>query len=303
MSSNRGFGNGRSFGNSGNAGRGMGGRLYSRFSQAPRHQQILSVVVTLLVLVLVVYLIVRVVNSYKSFHANNVKIIPGTVRMDQVIKVPGKELPLSVDQRYGVEFSYAGWHYIKDLNNQGDKGSLRHVYHKGSAHLNPNTKSTLMSGDVGPVQAPGVWLDSTTNNLHVLMNTFPTSGSTVNPTVQPSPNPVFEEAVVQNVPMNTWFHLAIVCINKNIDIFVNGRLKMRKALNGVPRLNYGDLYVGGNSYNGYLSNLYYFAHALQIFELDRLVAEGPASVMFKTPKYNEAQLAQDWYLATNYPSN
>ncbi len=78
---------------------------------------------------------------------------------------------------------------------------------------------------------------------------------------------------------------------------------MRKALNGVPRLNYGDLYIGGDSYNGYLSNLYYFAHALQIFELDRLVAEGPAAVLFKSPQYNEAQLAQDWYLATAFPKN
>lgn len=291
MNSNRGFGN--------SAGRGMGGRLYSQFSQAPRHQQILSVVVTLLVLVLVVYLIVRVVNSYKDFHARNVKLIPGTVRMDEIIKVPGKEMPMSVDQRYGIEFSYAGWHYIKDLNNQGDKGSLRHIYHKGSAHLNPSPSGNILNGDVGPVQAPGLWLDSTTNNLHVLMNTFPAGGAGVSK----GENNVFEQAVIQNVPMRTWFHLAIVCINKNIDIFVNGRLKMRKALKGVPRLNYGDLYVGGNSYNGYLSNLYYFAHALQIFELDRLVAEGPAAVMFKTPQYNEAQLAQDWYLSTSYPTN
>lgn len=301
MNASKGFNSnkgGLNFGNrSGRGGNGVGHKLYNQFSQAPRHQQILSVVVTLLVLVLVIYLIVRFVNSYKSFHARNVKIIPGTIRMDEVMKVSGQELPRSVDQRYGVEFSYAGWHFIKDLNNgHGTKDMpLRHIYHKGSAHINP--KGDIKTGDIGPVQAPGLWLDGTTNNLHVLMNTFPESG------LGSMGQQVFEDAVVQNVPMKTWFHLAIVCINKNIDIFVNGRLKMRKALDGVPRLNYGDLYIGGDSYNGYLSNLYYFAHALQIFELDRLVAEGPAPVLFKTPKYDEAELAQDWYLATAFPKN
>lgn len=288
MNSNRGFNSGR--------GSGIGGKLYNQFSTAPRHQQVLSVVVTLLVIVLVVYLVIRLVNSYKSFHARNVKVIPGTIRMDDQIVIDGKELPESVDQRYGVEFSYANWMYIKDLNSGSTLGKkpLRHVYHKGSAHVNPT--GSISNGDIGAVQAPGVWLDGSTNNLMVLMNTFPVGGAQADQSV-------FEVAEVKGVPMNTWFHLAVVCINKNIDVFINGRLKMRKTLKGLPRLNYGNLYVGGDSYRGNLSNMYYFAHALQIFEIDRLVAEGPAQVIFKSPEFNEAQIAPDWYLSTGYPRN
>lgn len=303
MNANRGFVNNRA--NSGSnmgaragAGiKGAGTRLYNQFSQAPKHQQVLSVIITLLVLVLIVYVIVKLVNSYKSFHNNNVKLVPGTVRMDEIIKIPGSELPKSVDGSYGIEFSYAGWHYIKTLNSSSDSvatSSMRHIYHKGASQINPSGNAS--SGTIGPVQAPGVWIDSNTNTLRVLMNTFPEQTGSKLADNQES---VFDEANVDNVPMRTWFHLAIVCINKNIDIFINGRLKLRKTLNGIPRLNYGDLYVGGDSYNGYMSNLYYFSHALQIFELDRLMAEGPAPVLFKTPKYNEAQLAQDWYLSTS----
>lgn len=294
-SNNRGFSNSRAnIRNVGNNMKGTGMRLYNQFSQAPRNQQVLSIVVTLLVLVLVVYLIVKLVGSYNAFHTNNIKIVPGTVRLDEIIKVSGQDLPKSVDRSYGIEFSYAGWHYIKTLNSSSDtvaKTSLRHIYRKGSAHINPS--GNIKDGTIGPVQAPGVWIDSATNRLHILMNTFPESSGSSFANAH-----VFDDAIVENVPMRTWFHLAIVCINKNIDIFINGRLKMRKALNGIPRLNYGDLFVGGDSYNGYLSNLYYFSHALQVFELDRLVAEGPSAVLFKTPKYNEAQLAQDWYLTT-----
>lgn len=271
---------------------GMGSKLYDQFAQAPREQQILSVVVTVLVLVLVVYLVVKLAKSYKNFHSSNVLLVPGTIRMDDVLKIDGSKIPRSVDQQYGIEFSYANWMFIQRLNNLSDhsKGTLRHVYHKGAARINP--LGDIKTGDIGAVQAPGVWLDSATNTMHIVVNTFPNGKS----------SSVFEVCSIENVPMQTWFHLAIVCINKNIDVFINGRLKIRHALNGIPRLNYGDLYVGGDSYNGYLSNLYYFAHALQIFELDKLVSDGPAAVLFKTPKYNEANLSQDWYLTTSYPT-
>lgn len=294
-------GNGRGFGRQGNSsnGRGFGAGavkgMYNRFSQAPRHQQILSIVVTLLVLVLVVYIIVRLVNSYKSYHARNIKVIPGTVRMNNMIKIDGDQLPRSNDQRYGIEFSYAGWMYIDSLNAavHDDQGNhFRHVFHKGTGNI--NTKGNIANGSIGAVQAPGVWLDSQSNVLNIVMNTFPSNNND---------GKVFENCQIQNVPMKTWFHLAIVCINKNIDVFINGKLKKREALDGVPRLNYGNLYVGGDSYDGYMSNMYYFAHALQIFELDRLVAEGPAAVMFKTPDYDEAQLSQDWYLTTKWPTS
>ena len=277
--------------NIGNRAARAGKGLYSRFAQASRHQQILSVVVTLLVIVLVVYLCVKIYNSYSSFQAQNVKLINGTMQMNQPVTIDADQLPRSEDQQYGIEFSYATWLYINQIND-GSNTDLKHIFHKGSSQINPKGDLFDGTGDVGAVQAPGLWLDGSTNKLYVVMNTFPTADSG---------QKVFEIATVDNVPMQTWFHLAVVCINKNIDIFVNGKLKKRVALDGVPRLNYGNLYVGGNSYDGYLSNMYYFSHALQIFELDRLVDEGPASGLFKTPEYDEATLAQDWYLTTSYP--
>ena len=110
-----------------------GRKLYSRFTQAPRHQQALGVIITLLVLILVIYLIVRLIQSYNSFHNDNLKIIDGTITMNQTITIPDSQLPKSVDQRFGIEFSYACWLYIDKLGNSSSSNNTPlHVFHKGT---------------------------------------------------------------------------------------------------------------------------------------------------------------------------
>lgn len=59
-----------------------------------------------------------------------------------------------------------------------------------------------------------------------------------------SPNLVMETISVPNIPLNLWTHVVFRCINHKVDVYVNGRIKKRTVLGGLPRQNYGDIYVG-----------------------------------------------------------
>ena len=64
---------------------------------------------------------------------------------------------------------------------------------------------------------------------------------------------------------------------QNLDVYINGHLKSRKQLEGVPRQNFGDLWVnlyGG--FDGYLADLRYYRNALDYKEIEEIVKEGPS---------------------------
>lgn len=58
-----------------------------------------------------------------------------------------------------------------------------------------------------------------------------------------NPDTVMETISVPNIPLNLWTHVVFRCINHKVDVYVNGRIKKRTVLSGIPRQNYGDIYV------------------------------------------------------------
>ena len=65
-----------------------------------------------------------------------------------------------------------------------------------------------------------------------------------------------------------------------MDVFINGKLAKRLIMKGVPRQNYGDVYVGMNGgFSGNLSNLRYFNSALGTAEIQSIVNSGPNLTM------------------------
>ena len=105
--------------------------------------------------------------------------------------------------------------------------------------------------------------------------------------------------------MNKWVCVQIRCTNKNIDIYMNGRIAKRLQLSGVPRQNYGDVYVAQNGgFSGYISNLRYYNYALNVNEIQSIVNNGPNTKMVgksqsqALPRY----LSLRWYFAENNDS-
>ena len=82
---------------------------------------------------------------------------------------------------------------------------------------------------------------------------------------------------------NNWVNIVLVCQNKTLDIYVNGVIAQSMTLTGVPKQNYGDVFIGlGGGFDGYVSNLWYWDHVLSLSEIQNLFQKGPKTVMVST---------------------
>jgi hypothetical protein len=158
----------------------------------------------------------------------------------------------SDNEEGGIEFTYSVWLFIDDLVY--NQGRYKHIFHKGN--------DAISTGGMNePNNAPGLYIAPDTNALVVVMNTF----SDIN-----------EKITIENIPINKWVNVQIRVENHNLDVFINGKLAKRLVMNGVPKQNYGDVYVAMNGgFSGYISNLRYFNEALGTTAIDGIVDTGP----------------------------
>ena len=158
----------------------------------------------------------------------------------------------SVNASNGVEFTWSVWIFINNL--QYLEGQYKHIFYKGNSNLEKN-------GLNFPNNSPGLYLAPNNNDLVVMMNTF---------------NVINEEIIVPDVPLNKWFNVIIRCKNTTLDVYANGTIVRSINLIGVPKQNYGDVYVGMNGgFDGNISNLWYYNYALGATEISKLVTKGP----------------------------
>jgi hypothetical protein len=74
---------------------------------------------------------------------------------------------------------------------------------------------------------------------------------------------------------------------------VNGTITKSQELIGVPKQNYGNVYIGqNNGFSGYISNLWYYDYALGTTEIQDMVVKGPntntvgnPAMTMKNPNY------------------
>ena len=112
-----------------------------------------------------------------------------------------------------------------------------------------------------------------------------------------------EEITIPDIPLNKWVNVMIRCRNKTVDIYVNGTITKSIQLIGVPKQNYGDVFVAMNGgFDGYISNLWYFDNALGSSQIQNIVKKGPNTKMVgssamdqKDPNY----LSLRWYFSGN----
>jgi hypothetical protein len=63
----------------------------------------------------------------------------------------------------------------------------------------------------------------------------------------------------------------------NLDIYINGFLKIRKELSSLPKQNDDDLWInmfGG--FEGYVSNIKYYPYAITYSEINDEISSGPS---------------------------
>jgi hypothetical protein len=201
--------------------------------------------------------------SYLLKPTDSPHLIDGMVDATQMIIFPqdpsnngAVTIYRSVNATDGVEFTWSTWIFISNL--QTNSGIYKHIFSKGNSSLTEN-------GMIQPNNAPGLYIAPNTNALVVVMNTY---------------NVINEEIVIPDIPINKWVNVIVRCQNTTLDVYINGTIARSINLVGVPKQNYGDVYVAMNGgFAGYISNLWYYNYAIGTSAIQKLVNDGPNTKM------------------------
>jgi hypothetical protein len=229
----------------------------------------------------------------------------GRVITQDPSKPGSKPIARSNNALNGIEFTWSIWLYINQI--QADTYKYQHIFHKG------NNGISTSNGINSPNNGPGLYISKDTNELILIVDTFTVVGSQhINDT---SPNVITIGAQNNSrgsgsftggtFPMKKWVNVMVRCKNTTIEVYVNGMMDSSTQLPGVPKQNYGDIYMSlNNGFNGYTSNLSYYPYALGISSIQNIVAQGPNLKMASggdsamTQNYND-YLSLRWFFYRN----
>jgi len=151
--------------------------------------------------------------------------------------IPAANVPLNSGSDYGLQF----WMYIKDWD-----------YRFGSS------KAVIMRTDSTNkrIVNPNVSLHATDNSLDISVSIFgnnstSTGSSSAAPANSAGATGDLFTVTVENVPLQSWFAVSITCFQRNIDVYINGKLVRSAVLPGVARPAVGDITIGsGDGFSG-----------------------------------------------------
>jgi hypothetical protein len=204
-------------------------------------------------------------------------LIDGMVEGNQMMVIKqdpsenGTTILRSKNEDGGIEFTWSVWLYLDETDTY-DVSQYKHIFHKGDDSLNTD-------GMNFPSNAPGLYLKpkDTTDLQHVLqvrMNTF---------------NQLTETVDIKNIPNRKWVNVIITCRNHHLDVYINGTIAKRYILNGVPKQNYGDVFVAMNGgFTGKISNLWYYNYAIGTKEVNDINGAGANTNVASTSSINNA---------------
>jgi hypothetical protein len=205
--------------------------------------------------------------SYFSKTNENPYLIQGLIYGNKSILVRqdprhSKAVPLlrSNNKSSGIEFTWSVWLFINSVGtNQNittDNTKVQHIFSKGDNSYGGDGIALLNNG-------PGVYLSR---------NTDPTIRIKMDTVVATAPAIID----INNIPLKKWFHLLLRVQNTSLDVYVNGVISAHVILDNVPKQNYYDVFVCDNGgFDGSLSDLRYYASALDIFSISAIVSRGP----------------------------
>jgi hypothetical protein len=211
-------------------------------------------------------------------------MVPGNqfIVINQDPSLPNaNQIARSINTTEGIEFTWSVWLFI---NSMGSSHKYQHIFHKGNANFTDSNSNGLNF----PNNAPGLYISPNTNELTVVMNTY---------------DVITEEILVPDIPLNKWVNVIIRCRNTTMDVYINGFAVKSAELTGVPKQNYGDVYVAMNGgFDGYISNLWYYNYALGTAAIQSLVKGGPNNKLVGTSGLTSKAsnyLSMKWYFYGN----
>jgi hypothetical protein len=261
--------------------------FFSQFSQgtagSPSFLQSNTIVAKIgfIILVIIVFLILMSLGimliTYLTGPNKNPYLVHGMVQGNSSMTISqdpnnSSSIPIlrSNNESKGLEFTWSFWLFIDNLPDKSV--GLQTIFCKGDGKVN---------------NGPGVYLgpDINTGILRVKMDTA-LSNDTLN------------SIDIKNIPLRNWVHIAIRAEQKVIDVYVNGVIASHLTLNNLPKQNYSDVLIAPNGgFSGKLSNLRYYSHALNIFEINYVVMGGPNMSLVNSTKSSAGTtyLSRNWY--------
>lgn len=179
-------------------------------------------------------------------------------------KPDAKPVIRSINQNDGLVFTWSLWLYFKEpqFNNKfcpndtcmPDGNTFSHIFNKGSSTAND-------IGIMEPNNGPGVYVSNDYRKLAVVMNTFEKADHMI---------------IIDDIPIEHWICLIIRMDQHRLDVFFNGVLSKSVILSDVPKQNYEDVNIALNGgFQGYISELQYFAYALGANKIQEILNNGP----------------------------
>lgn len=165
--------------------------------------------------------------------------------------VSGSSAPLSAGDQggYGIQW----WMYVKDWNYGYGK-------EKPVLSRSDTTNASIMN--------PNVTLHPTDNALRVSVSIFPTDPTSSGKS-EPAPasHPDAADDVftceVPNIPLQKWFSVSLTVFDRNMDIYIDGKLVKSCFLSGVPKPAVGDIQISKDGgFSGLLCNVTTYAKML-----------------------------------------
>jgi len=166
------------------------------------------------------------------------------------------DVPLSVGSDYGLQY----WMFISDwdYNFGKEKNILKRVSAGNDATVNPR-----------------ISLHPTDNSLNVTVSVYPTDNTAGAAT--PGANTTGDSftCTVENVPLQAWFSVSVTVFQRNLDIYINGRLVKSCVLPGVPKPAVGDIILNdGGGFSGSLCNVHSYSGMLTPADAKAFFAAG-----------------------------
>jgi hypothetical protein len=214
----------------------------------------------LIVAAVLIGLIIWRVTSPPSKTTDAIDIISGSISGKETKDIPGKTLTRSFNQEQGATFTYTGWILVNDFTH--NFGNKRLIFTKGDC--------------------PGLYLDTTSNSLLVVVTTYANTPETI---------------LISNLPADKWIHFAIVVDQDSVDVYINGVIRQHHSLLQLPKQNDSSVTLGSTSaagWDGVLSNLQYTPRSLSASEIGALTASVPKNDL-RIPPSGPQYFDMSWY--------
>ena len=219
-----------------------------------------TIIASIIAVILVGLILWRVFTS-SSNTTDAIDVLKGSISGKETKSFDGNKLRRSFNEKEGATFTYTGWILVKDFTyNYGQK---RVIFTKGDC--------------------PGLYLDTTSNSLLVVMNTYANAPETI---------------LISNITANKWIHFAIVVDQDSVDIYINGVIRQHHTLLQLPKQNTREVQVGATGlagWDGVLAELQYTPRSLLPNEIASLTLDVPKNDL-TVPPSGPQYYDLSWYI-------